>query len=40
MVEPKVRAYSNTSLVNKPACGGAEKGAVHYMATPGSKNFI
>lgn len=40
MVEPKVRAFTNTSIVNKPACGDAQKGAVHYMATPGSKNLI
>lgn len=40
MIEPKARTFSNTSLINNPPCGGADKGYVHYLATPGSRNFI
>jgi hypothetical protein len=35
-----VRTYSNTSTPNEAPCGGADKGFVHYMATPGSRNFV
>lgn len=40
LVDPKPRTFSNTSIVNKPPCGTTEKGLVHYMATPGSRNYI
>jgi hypothetical protein len=35
-----LRTYSNTSIVNNPPCGGADKGYVHYIATPGSRQYI
>jgi len=40
LVDPKPRTFSNSSIVNLPPCGGSEKGFVHYMATPGSRNFV
>ena len=40
LIEPKVRTYSNTSVINGPPCGGADKGPIHYLATPGSRNYI
>ncbi len=40
LVDPKPRSFSNYSKVNAPPCGGSEKSFVHYMATPGSRNFI
>lgn len=40
LIEPKVRTYSNTSLINQPPCGGATKGFIHYLAQPGSRNYI
>jgi hypothetical protein len=35
-----VRTFSNQSLINNPPCGGADKSFVHYIATPGSRNFV
>lgn len=35
-----MRTFSNTSLVNKPPCGDADKSFIHYMATPNSRNLI
>ena len=40
LVDPKPRSFSNYSLINAPPCGGSTKSFVHYMATPGSRNFI
>lgn len=40
LVDPKPRSFSNYSKVNAAPCGGSEKSFVHYMATPGSRNFI
>ena len=40
MVEPKVRVFANTSLINSDPCGKSDKSYVHYMATPGSKNLV
>ena len=40
MIEPKSRTFSNTSIVNSPPCGGAEKTFTHYLAKPGSRNYI
>ena len=40
LLEPKSRTYSNTSVANSQPCGGAEKSFVHFIATPGSRNFI
>ena len=40
MLDPKPRSFSNSSTVNGPPCGGSEKGNVHYIATPGSRNYI
>lgn len=40
LIDPKPRTFSNSSLINNPPCGNSEKGLVHYMATPGSRNFI
>lgn len=40
LIEPKSRSFSNTSLVNSPPCGGADKRFVHYITTPGSRNYV
>lgn len=40
LVDPKPRTYSNSSIVNEQPCGGTEKAHVHYLATPGSKNYV
>lgn len=40
LLDPKPRTFSNTSGPNNPPCGVAAKGAVHYLAAPGSRNFI
>ena len=40
LLDPKPRTYSNTSTVNDQPCGGAEKGKVHYLTYPGSKNYL
>jgi hypothetical protein len=40
MVDPKPRTFSNTSNINPPPCGGADRGNTHYMAMPGSRNFV
>jgi hypothetical protein len=40
LVDPKPRTYSNASGANRPPCGATDKGFVHYMATPGSRNYV
>jgi len=40
LLDPKPRTFSNVSLVNAQPCGGAEKSLVHYVTTPGSRNFV
>ena len=40
LIEPKGRIYANYSAPNQQPCGGLEKGSVHYIAVPGSKNYF
>ena len=40
LLDPKPRTFSNVSTVNNQPCGGADKSSVHYITTPGSRNFI
>ncbi len=40
LIEPKARLYLNLSAPNEQPCGGTEKGLVHFIATPGSRNYF
>ena len=40
MLDPKPRLFSNTSTLNNQPCGDADKGTVHYLGAPGSKNLV
>jgi hypothetical protein len=40
LIEPKARLYQNLSSPNEQPCGGTEKGLVHFIATPGSRNYF
>jgi len=40
LLDPKPRLLANLSDPNNQPCGGLEKGAVHYLAQPGSKALI
>ena len=40
LIEPKSRLYSNLSAPNQQPCGGIDKGLVHFIATPGSRNYF
>ncbi len=40
LIEPKARLYQNLSAPNEQPCGGTEKGLVHFIATPGSRNYF
>lgn len=40
MLDPKPRTFSNTSSINPAPCGGADRGFTHYMAMPGSRNYV
>jgi hypothetical protein len=35
-----MRKIGNYSLLGQQPCGGTARGNVHFMATPGSRNFI
>ncbi len=40
LLDPKPRLYTSTASPNEQPCGKTAKGTVHYMATPGSKNYL
>jgi len=40
LIEPKSRSFVGTNAPNKAPCGGYERAATHYLAKPGSRNFI
>jgi len=40
VLSPKMRKVGNFTLLGQQPCGGTARGNVHYMATPGSRNFI
>lgn len=40
MLSPMSRKISNYSLLSTPPCGGTSRGNVHFVATPGSRNYI
>ena len=40
MLTPIPRKITNSSLLSTPPCGGTSKSSVHYVATPGSRNYI
>ena len=40
LIDPKPRNYLNFSAFNSQPCGETEKSQVHYLATPGSKNYV
>ena len=35
-----MRKVANYTLLGQQPCGGTARGNVHFMATPGSRNFI
>ncbi len=40
LLTPQSRKVDNMMNLNTPPCGGAVKGRTHFMATPGSRNYI
>jgi len=40
LLEPESRTYEVRYAANKGPCGGVEKGAAHYMALAGSRNYF
>ena len=39
-MSPKQRKIANYTYLSHPPCGGTEKGSVHFVAQPGSRNYI
>ena len=37
---PKPRIITNSTLLTKPPCGSGERGRVHFVTMPGSRNYI
>lgn len=40
MLSPKQRKISNYTLLSKSPCGGTSRSNVHFVSTPGSRDYI
>jgi len=40
LLEPKARTFTDRNLPNEQPCGGTQKGKTHYLAEPGSRNYL